>query len=208
MNQEKWDTSDIQDQKGRIAVVTGSSSGIGYETARVLAIKNAKVIIAVRSLAKGQNAKNQIIAQYKDANIDVMRLDLADIKSVKSFAEEFKKEHTRLDLLINNAGVMMPPYSKTKDGFELQFGTNHLGHFLLTALLFDLIKNTIGSRIINISSSAHKAGDLDFGDLNWENRKYNKWKSYGDSKIANIYFTIGLSKKLSSEKNAPTLVAD
>jgi NAD(P)-dependent dehydrogenase (short-subunit alcohol dehydrogenase family) len=127
-----------------------------------------------------------------------MELDLANLESVRRFAERFRESHSRLDLLINNAGVMMPPYTKTADGFELQFGTNHLGHFALTGLLIDLAKNTPGSRIVNVSSSAHHYGELDFDDLNWENRPYKKMKSYGDSKIANIYFTYELQRRLNA----------
>lgn len=207
MNDKKWDSSNITDQKGRVAIVTGSSSGIGYETARVLANKNAAVIIAVRNMEKGDKAAQKIKNQYPDAQVTVMELDLANLESVRKFAANFEREHSRLDLLINNAGVMMPPYSKTADGFELQFGTNHLGHFLLTGLLINLIKKTQNSRIVNVSSSAHKAGNLNFDDLNWEKRKYNDWKAYGDSKIANIYFTNELARKLTSKGNNPVVAA-
>ncbi|MCP5050333.1 MAG: SDR family NAD(P)-dependent oxidoreductase [bacterium] len=186
MTKIKWNENNIKDQTGRLAIVTGSSSGIGYEAARVLANKNAKVIIAVRNGEKGNAAADKIREQYDNAHVSVMILDLANLESVRAFAENLKKDHSKLDLLINNAGVMMPPYSKTSDGFELQFGTNHLGHFALTGLLLDVIKNTPGARIVNVSSSAHKAGKLDFDDLNWENRKYSPWKSYGASKIANL----------------------
>jgi NAD(P)-dependent dehydrogenase (short-subunit alcohol dehydrogenase family) len=196
MTQLKWDSSNIEDQKGRVAIVTGSSSGIGYETARVLANKNAEVIIAVRNRQKGDSAVEKIKMQNKDAIVQVMLLDLASLESVKKFASEFKQNYTRLDLLINNAGVMIPPYSKTRDGFELQFGTNHLGHFVLTGQLIDLLKNTPDSRIVNVSSNAHKTGKINFEDLNWENRKYKKWPSYGDSKIANIYFTYELDRRI------------
>jgi len=205
--QKKWTLENIHDQKGKIAIVTGSSSGIGYETARVLAIKNAKVIIAVRNLEKGRTAEEKIKAEHKDADITVMELDLADLKSVRTFAKNFKKHNKRLDLLINNAGVMMPPYSKTADGFELQFGTNHLGHFALTGLLIDLIQSTSNSRIVNVSSGAHKYGNLNFQDLNWENRKYKPMKSYGDSKIANMYFTYELNRKLEQNGNNPIVAA-
>ncbi|MCP5053892.1 MAG: SDR family NAD(P)-dependent oxidoreductase, partial [bacterium] len=123
------------------------------------------------------------------------------------FAENLKKDHSKLDLLINNAGVMMPPYSKTSDGFELQFGTNHLGHFALTGLLLDVIKNTPGARIVNVSSSAHKAGNLKFDDLNWENRKYSPWKSYGASKIANLYFTYELQRRLGNGESTVKVTA-
>jgi len=196
MSQKKWDSNDIPDQKGKVAIVTGSSSGIGYETARVLANKNAEVIMAVRNLQKGNAALDKIKAGYQDADIKVMELDLASLESIRRFAEDFNKNFFRLDLLINNAGVMMPPYSKTADGFELQFGTNHLGHFALTGLLMDLIINTENSRVVNVSSTSHKSGKIDFDDLDWEKRTYKKMRAYGDSKIANIYFTYELQRKL------------
>ena len=197
----KWDSQDIPDQKGRIAIVTGSSSGIGYETVRVLANKNATVIIAVRNLQKGNAALDQIKEQNVSADVGIMEIDLTDLQSIHNFAENFKKKYNRLDLLINNAGVMMPPYCKTADGFELQFGTNHLGHFALTGLLMDLLKKTSNSRIVNVSSGAHHYGNLDFDDLAWEKRDYKPMKAYGDSKIANIYFTCELQRKLESNGN-------
>ncbi|MGB6865315.1 MAG: SDR family NAD(P)-dependent oxidoreductase [Candidatus Aminicenantaceae bacterium] len=195
MSKQKWDSGDIPDQKGRVVIVTGSSSGIGYETARVLANKNATVVIAVRNLQKGNAALDKIKAGYQNADVRVIELDLADLESIRNFAAEFKSNFSRLDLLINNGGVMMPPYSKTADGFELQFGTNHLGHFALTGLLLDLIEKTHDSRIVNVSSGSHTYGELDFDDLNWENRSYKKMKAYGDSKIANLYFTFELQRR-------------
>ena len=207
MSKVKWDSNNIPDQKGRVTIVTGSSSGIGYETARVLAEKNATVIIAVRNLEKGNAAAEKILGQYPNADVKVMELDLANLKSVRKFVAEFKNNFSRLDLLINNAGVMMPPYSKTKDGFELQFGTNHLGHFALTGLLFDLIKAKPGSRIVNVSSSGHNYGDLDLDDLNWEKRPYKKMKSYADSKIANLYFTYELQKRVDRNSGNPLVIA-
>ncbi|MCP5104015.1 MAG: SDR family NAD(P)-dependent oxidoreductase [bacterium] len=206
MKQRKWDGNNISDQSGRIAIVTGASSGIGYETARVLAHKNAEVIIAVRNLEKGNAAAAKIKEGYKKADVKVMKLDLARLESVRQFAENFKNGYSRLDLLINNAGVMIPPYSKTADGFELQFGTNHLGHFLLTMLLLDLLTGMEESRIVNVSSTAHKFGNINFDDLNWEKRKYKPSRAYGDSKIANLYFTYQLDKRL-KEKNHDTVVA-
>lgn len=202
----KWDSNNVPDQKGKISIVTGSSSGIGYETARVLANKNAKVIIAVRNLIKGNKAAEKIKSQNSNADIEVMEINLANLNSVKKFVEDCKNKYSKLDLLINNAGVMIPPYSKTADGFELQFGTNHLGHFALTAQLFELIKNTPGSRIVNVSSGAHKYGNINFNDLEWEKRNYKAWKAYGDSKIANLYFTYELAKKL-EEKNINSITA-
>ncbi len=206
MTKKKWDSNDIPDQKGRVAVVTGSSSGIGYETARVLAEKNATVIIAVRNLKKGAVAADRIRSRHPDADVKVMELDLADLESIRSFAAEFKRNYSRVDLLINNAGVMMPPFTKTADGFELQFGTNHMGHFALTGLLMDLITATHDSRIINVSSGAHNYGNLDFEDLNWEKRPYKKARAYGDSKIANLYFTYELQRRL-HDAGSNTVVA-
>lgn len=196
MKNNRWDAESISDQTGRIVIVTGSSSGIGQETAKVLASKGAKVIIAVRNLQKGAAAH---AAMEKDAarklDIQLMELDLSKLSSVARFAAQFKDTHDRLDLLINNAGVMIPPYTKTEDGFELQFGTNHLGHFALTAQLIELLSFTPGSRVINVSSAAHSFGKIDFTDLNWERRKYKKWNAYGDSKIANLYFTYELARR-------------
>lgn len=196
MSQKKWDSQDVPDQKGRIAVVTGSSSGIGCETACVLAAKNATVIKAVRNLEKGRTALEKIKTGQPDADVKIMELDLASLDSIRRFSEDFRKKYFRLDLLINNAGIMMPPFSKTVDGFELQFGTNHLGHFALTGLLSDHILKTGNSRIVTVSSGAHRYGELDFEDLNWEKRKYKKMKAYGDSKLANLYFTYALQEKL------------
>ena len=205
MAQQKWDSNNIPDKKGRVAIVTGSSSGIGYETAHVLAGKNATVIIAVRNLQKGNTAADKIRAEHESADVRVMELDLANLESVRSFTAKFKENFSRLDLLINNAGVMMPPYSKTADGFELQFGTNHLGHFALTSLLIDVVLKTENSRIVTVSSMSHKSGKLDFDDLNWEKRKYKKMQTYADSKIANLYFTYELQRRL--EKTGSKTIA-
>jgi len=195
-NKNNWTAENIPDQSEKVVIVTGSSSGIGFEAARVLANKNAKVIIAVRNLEKGENAKAKIISKNSKADVLVMKIDLADLSSIKNFADEINQKFDKLNLLINNAGVMIPPYSKTKDGFELQFGTNHLGHFALTLQLLNLIKHTPNSRIVNVASSAHKYGNINFDDINWENRKYKAWRAYGDSKIANLYFTKELAKRL------------
>jgi NAD(P)-dependent dehydrogenase (short-subunit alcohol dehydrogenase family) len=200
MKNENWTADNIPNQKGRVAIVTGSSSGIGYEAARVLAEKQATVIIAVRNLEKGGKALEKILAQNNNAGIKVMQLNLANLESVAEFAENFKKAFARLDLLVNNAGVMIPPYEKTKDGFELQFGTNHLGHFALTGRLLDVLINTEGARVVNVSSGAHKIGNIDFDDLTWEKRGYSPWKAYGASKIANLYFTFELDRKLKENR--------
>ena len=206
MKQQKWDSENISDQKGKVIIVTGSSSGLGYEAARVLANKNATVIVAVRNKEKGDTAVEQIKVKNPNADIQVMLVDLSNLESIHKFADNFKEQFKKLDLLINNAGVMNPPYTKTKDGFELQFGTNHLGHFALTGLLIDLIKITPNSRIVNVASTAHKIGELNFDDLNWETRPYKKMKAYADSKLANLYFTKELQKRLNKE-NSDVIVA-
>ncbi len=195
MAKQQWTTENIPDQTGKVVIVTGSSSGIGYEAARVLAMKNATVILAVRNRNKGDKAIQDIMAQYSQAKVQRMDLDLADLKSIKQFVTDFKKDYKQLDLLINNAGVMIPPYSLTQDGFELQMGTNHLGHFALTALLYPLLQKSKDARIVNVSSMAHKFGDIDFKDLHWEKRKYKAGRAYGDSKIANLYFTYELARR-------------
>ena len=197
MNKEKWTIENIGDQSGKTVIVTGSSSGIGLEAVKVLANKGAEVIIAVRNATKGKNAEEKIKSQNPNANVKVMIVDLANLKSVREFAKKFNAGYDKLNLLINNAGVMIPPYSKTTDGFELQFGTNHLGHFALTALLFDKLKATPNSRIVNVASMAHKYGNINFDDLNWEKRNYKAWSAYGDSKIANLYFTYYLADQIS-----------
>jgi NAD(P)-dependent dehydrogenase (short-subunit alcohol dehydrogenase family) len=207
MTQEKWTEQDVTDQTGRVAIVTGSSSGIGYENARVLANKGAEVVIAVRNLGKGNAAAAKIRKQHQGAKLRVMELDLASLASVKSFADAFLATSSRLDLLINNAGVMMPPYSKTADGFELQIGTNHLGHFALTAHLLEVLANTEGSRVVNVASGAHTSGEIDFDDLNWEKRKYAPWRAYGATKIANLYFTYELDRKLKASGSPVIAVA-
>jgi len=207
MFKAKWNVANIPDQKDRLVVITGSSSGIGKETARVLAGKHASVIIAARNLKKAQGVADAILGEFAKADVTVRELDLSDLASVEKFADSVARDHDRLDVLINNAGVMMCPYSKTQDGFEIQFGTNHLGHFALTAHLLPLLKKTKGSRIVNLSSLAHKGGDLDFSDLNWEKRKYRTTKAYSDSKLSNLYFTYELARKLNKGDNHPIVTA-
>ena len=195
INMLKWDSSNIRNLEGKVVIVTGGNSGIGFETARALAARKSEVIVAVRNRQKGEDAVKQIKAGSKDVKVGIGLLDLADLSSVHEFSEAFKQKYTRLDLLINNGGVMIPPYGKTADGFELQFGTNHLGHFSLTGLLFDLIRKTPGSRIVTVSSNAHRRGNLDFNDLDWGKRRYIAFRAYGDSKLANLYFTYELARR-------------
>ncbi|XP_072364904.1 retinol dehydrogenase 12-like [Scyliorhinus torazame] len=179
----------------KIVLITGANTGIGKETTRDLARRGALVIMACRDVEKGEAAAKEIIEETGNSLLIVKRLDLADTKSIREFAQQVHEEYQQLHILINNAGVMMCPYSKTADGFELQFGVNHLGHFLLTYLLIDLIKQSAPSRIINVSSTAHKMGSIQFDDLNSE-KSYNSVKAYAQSKLANIMFTTELAQKL------------
>lgn len=203
MAKSNWDASYIPDQKGRVVVITGASSGLGKEAARVLARKNATIVMAVRNVKKGENAANEIYRDNPNAGILVRELNLASLISVKQFAEDFIVHHERLDILINNAGVMICPYSKTEEGFEIQIGTNHLGHFALTGHLIPLLRKTNGSRLVITSSLNHRAGNIDFSDLHWEKRKYKTMQAYADSKIANLYFTYHLARKYQNDANAP-----
>lgn len=192
-----WTQKDIPDQGGKLVVVTGGNSGIGYEAALALAGKNAQVFLAVRSVEKGEEAAKKIRGQYPKAQVSVLALDLSDLKSVRAFAENFSKQHERLDVLINNAGVMALPERKTVDGFEMQFGTNHLGHFALTGLLLPLLKKTPNSRVVTVSSAMHTTGEIHFEDLQWE-KKYQAWGAYGQSKLANLLFAYELQRRLAA----------
>ncbi len=187
--------NNIPAQKGRIAIVTGSNTGLGYETALALAEKEAKVILACRNTAKAEHAKMEILQMVPRAEIDILQIDLSSLRSVRAFAENFQSKYDRLDLLINNAGVMMPPYTKTEDGFELQFGANHLGHFLLTGLLLDILTGTPGSRVVSLSSLAHKNGKINFDDLQSE-KNYSKSRAYGQSKLACLMFAFEMERRL------------
>jgi NAD(P)-dependent dehydrogenase (short-subunit alcohol dehydrogenase family) len=184
---------DIADQSGRTAVITGANSGIGLEAARELARAGAHVVLACRDTSKGDAAAATIRAEISGAQLDVEALDLASLDSVRAFAERYP--HEQLDLLINNAGVMAPPYTTTADGFELQLGTNHLGHFALTGRLLDRLLRTSGARVVTISSTAHKFGRINFDDLQSE-RSYSRWRAYGQSKLANLLFTLELDRRL------------
>lgn len=207
MKKEKWNSNNIPDQKGKIAIITGATSGLGKEATRVLAGKNASVIMAVRNVEKGENVRNEIMNEFTNAEVIVRELDLTSLESIKTFTGIIVKDFDRLDILINNAGIMMCPYSKTKDGFEIQMGTNHFGHFALTGHLMPLLKKTKDSRIVATSSVGHRMGNIDFSDINWEKRKYNTQKAYGDSKLANLYFMYELVRKLENEESAPKVTA-
>jgi len=188
----------------KVSIITGANTGIGYETAKDFAARNAHVILACRNKEKGENAVNRIKEEVtksdpniklEDIKIEFMELDLSSLNSVRNFVKEFKSRDLPLHLLINNAGIMNTPYGKTQDGFEQQFGTNHLGHFLLTNLLLDDIKKSAPARIINVSSSAHFMGKINFDDLMSE-KSYGGWAAYGQSKLANVMFTYELARKL------------
>lgn len=192
----KWTTAKIPDQSGRTAIVTGANTGLGLETAKALAAKGAHVVLAVRNLTKGEAAAEWITRSVRDADLELQRLDLGSLASVREAADEIRTKHETIDLLINNAGVMTPPRETTSDGFELQFGTNHLGHFALTGLLLDRLLPAVGSRIVTVSSIGHRfAPGIRFEDLQWE-RRYNRLQAYGQSKLANLLFTYELQRRL------------
>ena len=186
----------IEDQTNKVVIITGSNTGIGYHMAYSLASKGANVIMACRNLEKALDSKNKILKDFPEVNIKLYQLDLADLDNIKNFANKFINENDRLDVLINNAGVMIPPYSKTKNNFELQFGTNHLGHFALTGLLLPLLEKNGKGRVVTVSSIAHNPGVIDFNDLNSERKRYSKWSSYSQSKISNLCFAIELDRRL------------
>jgi NAD(P)-dependent dehydrogenase (short-subunit alcohol dehydrogenase family) len=188
-----WNVSDIPDLGGRVAVVTGANSGLGYVTARELARRGAQVVLACRSERRGAAAADRIVAEVPGARAECARLDLGDLASVREFAEALPYE--RLDLLVNNAGVMALPYGTTADGFETQFGVNHLGHFALTGLLLPVLLATPGARVVTVSSMMHALANIDPADLNSE-RRYRRWTAYARSKTANLLFTHELARRL------------
>jgi NAD(P)-dependent dehydrogenase (short-subunit alcohol dehydrogenase family) len=191
-----WDASHIPDQSGRVAVVTGANSGLGLVAARELARHGALVVMACRNLDKGRAAQAEVAAAASGPKPELESLDLASLDSVRAFAERFRTSHDGLDLLLNNAGVMAPPRQETKDGFELQFGTNHLGHFALTNLLLPLMEGRDDARVVTLSSNAHKTvRGIAFDNLNGD-RRYFRWNAYGQSKLANLMFALELDRRL------------
>jgi len=187
------------DLSGKQVVITGGSSGLGEETARAMAAKGAHLILPVRDKAKGQAAADKIKAAHPGAQVDVLQLDLGSQDSIRSFAKDFLAQYDRIDLLINNAGVMACPFEKTADGLEMQFGTNHIGHFLMTNLLMPALLNGAPARIVNLSSRGHHVGAVGFDDVNFTTRPYNKWEAYGQAKTANVLFSVGLEKRLADK---------
>jgi NAD(P)-dependent dehydrogenase (short-subunit alcohol dehydrogenase family) len=196
MSNHHWTIADIPDLHGKVIIITGANSGIGYEAAKEFARKGAKTILACRSVEKGQAALDQIKKEIPQSQIELMTLDLANLTSVRKFTQAFKSRYDRLDILVNNAGIMWIEYGKTVDGFERQFGTNHLGHFALTGQLMDLILKTPNARIVNVSSVGHRSGTMDFENLMFEGGKeYGRHRAYGRSKLANLLFTYELQRK-------------
>lgn len=193
---EVWSVADMPDLTGKVIVVTGANSGIGYEAAREFARKGAHTVMACRSMDKAQAAQAQIQAEIPTASVEVMPLDLTSLASVRQFAADFMARYDRLDVLVNNAGIMMVPYGVTEDGFERQFGTNHLGHFALTGLLIDVLLKTPGARVVNVSSNGHRFGKMDFTDMQYQNgNPYSPQGAYGRSKLANLIFTYELQRR-------------
>lgn len=198
MGTRRWTEADVPDQSGRVAIVTGANTGLGYDTARVLAANGATVVLAVRDTGKGDAAAAQITAASPTAQVAVQALDLGSLQSIRAAAEELKAAYPRIDLLINNAGVMYTPKQTTADGFELQLGTNHLGHFALTGLLLQNLLPVAGSRVVTVASNAHKQrAAIRFDDLQSE-RSYDRVAAYGQSKLANLLFTYELQRRLAA----------
>lgn len=191
-----WSIGTIPSQKGRLVVITGANSGLGYETAKFFASKEAIVIMACRNLQKGEEARETIVDEYPKADLRVMLIDLGDLSSIQSFANTYNDKYDRLDILFNNAGLMAIPKTITKDGFEAQFGVNHLGHFALTGRLLKTILATKNSRIVTLTSVFHYIGKINLEDPMSENRRYSKWGGYTQSKLANLLFTFELQRKL------------
>lgn len=185
-----FSTADIPDMTGRTVIITGANSGIGRCAAMALTARGARIVLAVRNPVKGNAAAAEMAGET-----DVRSLDLASLASIREFAGAWRGQ---IDILINNAGIMIPPYTRTADGFELQFGTNHLGHFALTNLLLPHITD----RVVTLSSLMHRIGAIDFDDLNWERRRYRRWRAYGQSKLANLLFTAELQRRL-AEAGSP-----
>ena len=193
----RWKAADIPDQSGRTAIVTGGNSGLGYFTSLELARHGARVVVASRSDVRGKEAIARIIAEVPNADVELRPLDLADLTSIRSFADGIQSSYPSVDLLINNAGVMAIDKAKTADGFEMQMGTNHFGHFALTGLLLPLMITVDGARVVTVSSNAHKPAKLDLDDLQHEKR-YRKWVVYGQTKLANLLFAYELQRRLTA----------
>jgi protochlorophyllide reductase len=194
-NMSNWTADNIPDLRERVAIVTGANSGLGYASALALARKNAHVVMACRNLDKAATARDDILQHVPDATLSIMALDLGDLASVRQFAQDFQRDYDRLDILMNNAGVMATPYRTTVDGFEMQFGVNHLGHFALTGLLIDVLLTTPASRVTSVTSSAQYMGDIHLDDLQMS-QNYSRYGAYSQSKLANVLFAFELQRRL------------
>lgn len=203
---EKWNVDEMVDVKGKTVVITGANSGLGFETAFALAGKGAEIILAVRNASKGEKAVDRITSAHPKANVSVMPLDLSDLSSIHHFTDSFVENYDSLSILINNAGVMIPPYSQTKDGFEMQFGSNHLGHFALTGLLLPKILSTKNSRVVTLSSLAAINGFIDFDNLDGK-KHYKAMRFYAQSKLANLLFSRELQNKFEQHQSESISVA-
>jgi len=208
MKKQNWTLKDMPDLTDKIIIVTGANSGIGFESTKAFAMNNAKVIMGCRNLKKAQTAKNKIIEEYPHADLDILSLDLMDFKSIKTFADSIKSKYSKIDVLLNNAGIMIVPYGSTVNGLEKQIGVNHFGHYYLTMSLLSLINKTKNSRIVNVASIAHRYGKLiPKTFLYEENKKYRKTFAYFQSKLANLLFTYGLKSRLESKNSLVKVLA-
>lgn len=202
----RWTEADVPDQSGRLALVTGGNSGIGWDTVRVLAAHGAKVLLACRSAERGDQAIERILEVAPEADVQRLAMDLADLDSVRDAAARVGREHGKLDLLINNAGLMATPEQRTAQGYEMQFGVNHLGHFTLTGLLLPRLLAAPGSRVVTVSSTGHRPGRIRFDDLQWQTG-YKPWAAYFQSKLANLLFTFELQRRLHASGQATLALA-
>jgi protochlorophyllide reductase len=196
----------MPDLSGKTAIVTGANSGLGWHTAEALAAKGAHVVMACRNAEKADAAKARIAARHPKVSLEVIPLDLADLASVKAFADTYRRRHKKLDLLINNAGVMFAPRGKTADGFEVHFGSNHLGHFALTGHLIDMLEKTAGSRVVTLASEFARLGRINLDDLNAE-RRYSRMSAYGNAKLANLMTALELQRRLEAKGSKTISVA-
>lgn len=201
-----WTPEQIPDLTGKTILVTGANSGLGLESTKLFVGHGAKVVMACRNQEKGRQALESIKAEIPDADLELMELDLADLESVKAFAYAFRQRFEKLDVLLNNAGLMAPPLQHTKQGFEMQFGTNHLGHFLLTGLLLETLEAADEPRIVCVSSVAHRMGNIFFDNINAENG-YSRWRFYGQSKLANLIFALELHRRLRASGSSIKAIA-
>lgn len=202
MKKDSWTIDEIEDLTGKIFLVTGANSGIGYEATKVFASKGALVIMGCRNLDKANKAKEEIINEFPKALLDIIQLDLTSFKSIKKFTDKVLEKYEKLDVLLNNAGIMTVPYGSTEDGLELQTGVNHFGHYYLTMNLVELVHKTVDSRIVNIASIAHKYGNIKKDTFQYEKgKRYSKMKAYAQSKLANLLFTYKLKQKLEKQNS-------